>query len=192
MDTEESKKVAELREQLSKALDLLEEEKKANKRLKNNDFVQVQRREMRALAALGAKSPLALDLLMVMAQSMNRQNAVMLSFKAMQHIMGKSRPTIDRAIRLLRDDRWLQVVKVGTANAYVLNECVFWTDTKDKRPMATFSAQVITTLEEQDKDLRQNREVKLNRVPQLTTAGERVVLNDEVLPPPDQQDLELN
>ncbi|MFX3943901.1 hypothetical protein ACJBXQ_11380, partial [Streptococcus suis] len=79
-----------------------------------------------------------LDLLMVLAQSMDKQNAVMISFKAMQQILGKSRPTLDRAVRLLREDNWIQVVKVGTANAYVLNSAVFWTDRGDKRHMASF------------------------------------------------------
>ncbi|MFM9587306.1 hypothetical protein, partial [Streptomyces caniscabiei] len=91
------------------------------------------RAELRAIADLGAKSALALDLLMVLAQSMDKQNAVMISFKAMQQILGKSRPTLDRAVRLLREDNWIQVVKVGTANAYVLNSAVFWTDRGDKR-----------------------------------------------------------
>ncbi|MES9155192.1 hypothetical protein ABEP41_11995, partial [Cutibacterium acnes] len=68
------------------------------------DFVQVSRAELRAIADLGAKSALALDLLMVLAQSMDKQNAVMISFKAMQQILGKSRPTLDRAVRLLRED----------------------------------------------------------------------------------------
>ncbi|WP_439847227.1 hypothetical protein, partial [Enterococcus faecium] len=124
----EQEEISRLRRQLAQMSDLLDAEKAAQRLPKNMDFVQVSRAELRAIADLGAKSALALDLLMVLAQSMDKQNAVMISFKAMQQILGKSRPTLDRAVRLLREDNWIQVVKVGTANAYVLNSAVFWTD----------------------------------------------------------------
>lgn len=171
--------------------DLLDAEKAAQRLPKNMDFVQVSRAELRAIADLGAKSSLALDLLMVLAQSMDKQNAVMISFKAMEQILGKSRPTLDRAVRLLREDKWIQVVKVGTANAYILNSAVFWTDRGDKRHMASFGAQIVTTLDEQDKDLRANPNVKLKRVPTLVSKEERIVIGTDKLPPPDQQDLDL-
>ncbi|MGX8249298.1 hypothetical protein ACWS7J_28240, partial [Escherichia coli] len=102
---------------------------------------------------------------MILAQTMDKQNAVMISFKAMQEILGKSRPTLDRAVRLLKDDNWIQVVKVGTANAYILNTAVFWTDRGDRRSMTSFNARVVTTLEEQEIDLRNNPDVKLRRTP---------------------------
>lgn len=188
----EQEEISRLRRQLAQMSDLLDAEKAAQRLPKNMDFIQVSRAELRAIADLGAKSALALDLLMVLAQSMDKQNAVMISFKAMQQILGKSRPTLDRAVRLLREDNWIQVVKVGTANAYVLNSAVFWTDRGDKRHMASFGAQIVTTLDEQEKDLRANPHVKLKRVPTLVGKDERVVVGTDELPPPDQQDLDLN
>ena len=185
--------VTRLRQQLSQMSDLLDAEKAKNRLPKNLDFVQISRSEMRAIADLGTKNPLALDLLMIFAQSMNKQNAVMISFRAMKQLTGKSRATLDRAIRVLKQNNWIQVVKVGQANAYVLNSAVFWSDRGDKRSMASFSAQVVTTFEEQEKDIRQCPDVSLKRVPSLEPkAQERVLLNDEELPPPDQGDLDLN
>lgn len=192
MSDTEQEEISRLKRQLAQMSDLLDAEKAAQRLPKNMDFVQVSRAELRAIAELGAKSALALDLLMVLAQSMDKQNAVMISFKAMQQILGKSRPTLDRAVRLLREDNWIQVVKVGTANAYILNSSVFWTDRGDKRHMASFKAQIVTTLDEQDKDFRANPNVQLKRVPSLVPKGERVILGNEDLPPPDQLDLDLN
>ena len=154
MDASSTEEITRLRQQLSQMSDLLDAEKAAKRLPKNMDFVQVSRADMRAIAELGAKNSIALKLLMTFAQTMDRQNAVMISFKAMEEIMGKSRPTLDRAIRLLKEDNWLQVVKVGTANAYVLNSAVFWTDSNDKRSMTNFTARIVTTLNEQDMDLR--------------------------------------
>lgn len=191
MSGKEQEEISRLRRQLAQMSDLLDAEKAAQRLPKNMDFVQVSRAELRAIADLGAKSSLALDLLMVLAQSMDKQNAVMISFKAMEQILGKSRPTLDRAVRLLREDKWIQVVKVGTANAYILNSAVFWTDRGDKRHMASFGAQIVTTLDEQDKDLRANPNVKLKRVPTLVSKEGRIVIGTDKLPPPDQQDLDL-
>lgn len=192
MDASSTEEITRLRQQLSQMSDLLDAEKAAKRLPKNMDFVQVSRADMRAIAELGAKNSIALKLLMTFAQTMDRQNAVMISFKAMEEIMGKSRPTLDRAIRLLKEDNWLQVVKVGTANAYVLNSAVFWTDSNDKRSMTNFTARIVTTLNEQDMDLRKNRNVRLKRTPIIVPNGERVILDTEPLPPPDQQDLDLN
>lgn len=181
-----------LRKQLSLMSDLLDAEKAVKRLPKNMDFVQVSRADLRAIADLGAKSSLALDLLMILAQTMDKQNAVMISFKAMQGILGKSRPTLDRAVRLLKDDKWIQVVKVGTANAYILNNAVFWTDRGDKRAMTGFNARVVTTLAEQEMDLRSNPDVKLRRTPALVGRDERLLVGTDDLPPPDQQDLDLD
>lgn len=188
----QEEEIQRLRQQVIKMSDLLEAERITQRLPKNMDFVQVSRAELRAIGELGAKSALALDLLMVLAQSMDKQNAVMISFKAMELILGKSRPTLDRAVRILKEDQWVQVVKVGTANAYILNSAVFWTDKGNNRYLSDFSAKVITTLGEQDKDLRANPKVKLKRVPTIVSKTERLVLGNDKLPPPDQTDLDLN
>lgn len=192
MANTEQDEISRLRRQLSQMSDLLDAEKIAQRIPKNMDFIQVSRAELRAIAELGAKSSLALDLLMVLAQSMNKQNAVMFSFKAMEQVLGKSRPTLDRAVRLLREDQWIQVIKVGSSNAYVLNSAVFWTDRGDKRHYASFGAQIVTTLDEQDRDLRDNPKVQLKRVPIIAAKEERMTLGTDELPPPDQKDLDLS
>lgn len=191
-DDEKDIEISRLRRNLVRMQEILDAERVERRRPKNMDYVQLQRSELRAISDLGKKNSLALDLLMVFAQSMDKQNAVMISFKAMEQILKKSRPSLDRAIRVLKEDNWVQVVKVGTANAYVINAAVFWTDYGDKKELAEFKVKVITTLEEQDKDLRKNPCVKLKKVP-VISQDERVVIDtNEELPPPDQSDLDLN
>ena len=178
------------RERLNQALGLLDHERAIKRLPKNMDFVQVSRSEMRAIAELGGRSKLALEVLMMFAQVMDKENAVMMSYETMASLTGKSARQLSRAISLLKNDNWISVVKIGTANAYVLNNAVFWTDKGDKK-YATFSAKIVTTLGEQEKDLRCSPDVKLRRVPSLQ-ANERALLDDEKLPPPDQSDLDLN
>ena len=50
-----------------------------------------------------------------------------------------SRPTVGRAIKLLKDDQWIDTVKIGNANAYCVNERVFWQAGRNQRKYAIFS-----------------------------------------------------
>jgi hypothetical protein len=190
MDT--NQEISKLRQQVAQLTDLLDADRATQKLTKNMDFVQVSRSEMRAIAELGAKSPLALDLLMILTQAMDKQNAVMMSYETMEGISGKSRRQLSRAVNILKYDNWIQIIKIGTANAYVLNTAVFWTDKGNKRHLGTFTAKVVTTLEEQNKDLRNSPNVKLKKVPVLVGKDERLILGNENLSPPDQKDIDLN
>jgi predicted nucleotide-binding protein (sugar kinase/HSP70/actin superfamily) len=187
-----NEEVSRLRQQVSKMSDLLDAERATKRLPKNMDFVQVSRSEMRSIAELGGKSPLALDLLMIFTQAMDKQNAVMMSYETMECISKKSRRQLSRAVNILKNDNWIQVIKIGTANAYVLNTAVFWTDKGNKRHLGSFTAKVITTLEEQEKDLRVSPNVKLKRIPLLAGKDERLILGSDELSPPDQKDIDLN
>lgn len=185
---------------LQEELRLLKEEKHQLKvqqaKNSNRDFVQLSRAEMRKISELstGKSGKAALNLLMLFAQSMNKQNAVMISFNMLESITKQSRATIDRAIKRLKKDNWIQVIKVGNANVYVLNSSVFWTDKAEKR-YATFSAQIITSFDEQDVDIRKNPDLKLRTVPAFfgepELLGNGISLGNDELPPPDQQDADL-
>lgn len=144
---------------------------------KNHDFVQVKKSDLILLTELAGTSLIAHKMLMMLVQTMNKENVVIFSQKAMQQELDVSRPTIDRAIKLLKNDLWVQVIKIGSVNAYVMNSSVFWTGRRDKK-LGVFSAQVVTTLAEQDRDLREKPSVKLKRFP-LVIAPERPVILDD-------------
>ena len=170
---EQTEEISKLRKQLSQAVDLLEAEKAKKRLTKNLDFVQVERSELRCIAELGQKSSLALDILMMLVQSMNKENAVMMSYETMAALTGKKDRTLRRAIKILKEGKWIQVIKIGTANAYVVNNAVFWTDRGDKK-YTSFSAQIITTFDEQDKDVRSNPNIKLKRVPSVESEKDKI------------------
>jgi hypothetical protein len=172
-------KITKLRNDLSKVHDILEEERNQKKLPKNFDFIQVQRSEIRNISDLAKRSTHALDMLMLFAQTMDTANAVMISYKAMQDLLSISRSTATRAINVLVDDKWIQVVKVGASNAYILNSSVFWTDRGDKK-YGTFQAKIVTTFDEQDKDLRANSKVKLKRTPQIIVHPEKISIIEDV------------
>ena len=168
--SEEEKLKQELtkaRELNSRLVDKLKEHEAEERTKKNQNFVQLYKQELLELRALTAKDPTAMGLLLMLVEKMNKQNAVVMSQKTMMKITGKSQPTITRAIRTLKDSQFIQVVKIGTANAYVINSKVFWqSGVNGKYP--TFNATVVASGDEQEKNYIENWEgVKLKHVPLL-------------------------
>ena len=103
--------------------------------------------QMRKLAR---KSPIAHEILYYLVEHMGRTtNAVVCSYTTLCEITGVSRPTVGRAIKLLKDDQWIDTVKIGNANAYCVNERVFWQAGRNQRKYAIFSATVIASATDQ-------------------------------------------
>jgi len=159
---------------------------------KNLNFVQFDRRVMRAHRELIRKSPLAAEILSFLTESMDRTNCLVCSYKVLQEITGYSRPAVARAIKVLKDDLWIQAIKIGNANAYLVNSAAFWTTSATGKSYSQFHATIIAAASEQEQTVQQLHNVKLKRVPVFDMKNERVFLSPDELPPPDQQDLELN
>lgn len=133
---------------------------------KNYNFLQVEIKTLKEFRRLSDQSPKALKLLFTLAEKMNRMNAIMASNATLAQIAGMSIPTVTRAIKLLKDERWIQVIRVGTANAYVINSTVFWKSTGDLKH-ASFHAQIIATESEQVEPIENWEGVTLKHFPFL-------------------------
>lgn len=151
------------------------------------DFLQVTRGYLRDMRELSRRSPVAHQILWLLAERMNRTNAVVMSQKTMGQILGYSRATLSRAIALLKEENWIQVVLSGTSNAYVLNSKVLWRDHGGKR-YASFFAEVVVSEDEQSHPVEDWDNVELRQLP-VIRANEEPLATDEDLPPPDQRDL---
>ena len=64
---------------------------------------------------------------------MDNRNALACSYAVFEDYFGKSRSTVYRAVKLLEENGFLNVLKMGTSNVYVVNEDLAWTDGNDKR-----------------------------------------------------------
>ncbi|GJH39035.1 helix-turn-helix domain-containing protein [Paraburkholderia hospita] len=115
----------------------------------NSGFIQVSRKYLDELDALGRQSPTARSLLTTLVKAMDRKNAVVISQGLLAKRLNVSAPTVKRAVALLREQKWIGVKKVGTANVYMVNSAVFWTSRAEGK-YATFSAQVVLDYDEQD------------------------------------------
>ena len=136
---------------------------------------------------------MAHEILYYLVEHMGRTtNAVVCSRNVLAEVTGCSIATVGRAIRVLKDDNWIDTVKIGNASAYCVNERAFWQAGRNQRQYAVFSATVIAAASEQDSDFREKAKQKLTYIPIIEDDDRMLINSDESLPPPDQTDLELN
>lgn len=158
----------------------------------NFDFVQVSRSYLKDWRQLTKKNPLASEILMYFIEHMAKTtNAVVCSYDTLCDITGVSRRTVARAISVLKADSWIDAVKIGNATAYAINARAFWQTSRNMKKYAIFQATVIAGESEQDKEYLENAKKPIRHIPIIGDIG-RVVHNGEKLPPPDQQDLDLD
>ncbi|ECI2830453.1 hypothetical protein AHV84_24390, partial [Salmonella enterica subsp. enterica serovar Senftenberg] len=184
--------LSQTRALLSHTVDTLQEERRLAAATKNRvtgGYYMMSRAAEKNLRALQAANPTAALVFSVIRENMQiGTNAVAISNTAFCKIIGKSRATVTRAIKHLAEHNYVQIVKVGTTNTYVVNEQVAFAGSAGQRK-AVFSATVVAHEVEQDEGWDQVK--KLKAVP-VIYEDERAIMNDEELPPPDQTDLDLN
>lgn len=162
----ELKTVRALNENLTNQLDKKDKE---NNNKRNHNFVQVYRDQLLQLRKLTHKNKTALSVLLLLVEKMNKQNSLIIYQNTMIKILGKSRQTISKSINILKNEKFIDIVKVGSANAYIINANVFWQHSqimKDKT--AIFTATVFAVGAEQEEKYFENWEgVKLKSLPVL-------------------------
>jgi len=136
----------------------------------HGNWVQTERAAHEAWAALIAKAPKAAQLMHILTSRMGEQNAVVVSQKTLRTLMKCSRPTVQRALEVLRQDRWIEVRQIGdngTVNAYIINDRVAWTGKRDHIRYSLFTATVVLSEEDQPDKADLERQEPLRRVPSL-------------------------
>lgn len=140
---------------------------------KPGQWVQTERKAHEAWANLIARKPRAAELLHHLVAQMGHQNAVVVPQKVLAQLMGRSLDTVQRAVRDLVAEKWIQVVKLngpGTVAAYVVNDRVAWGQPRDQLRLSVFSATVVADFADQDAAALEHSD--LRRIPTLYP-GER-------------------
>lgn len=151
----------------------LEKEDEAKKKAEENakkspykDFVQVNKDYYKAEDWLMAKSPVAYRIFRFLVNGMDGYNAVVCSYQVLQETFNISQVTVARAIKILKDKKYVDVHKSGTSNVYSINKNIVWNSWGTNYKYAKFGANIIISENEQSlksktKTVKQ-REIKLN------------------------------
>lgn len=115
----------------------------------NTDFIMLFRTGMDAVTELAKCDGKAFALLSLIMRHMDRENALVASRDVLAELLEFSVPTVDRKIKVLKDKQFLDVVKSGTSNIYLVNSSIAWTTYGNKKQYSKFSATVLVGKSEQ-------------------------------------------
>lgn len=130
----------------------------------NAGFVQVSKMYIAEMKDLARHAPAAHNVLWTLIQEMNKQNSIMISVPSIAKLTGMSTATVKRGIALLREQQWMEVLKVGTSNVYRVNASVVWQDRADGK-WAAFDTRVVANWDEQDEITKANPQVRTRHIP---------------------------
>jgi Firmicute plasmid replication protein (RepL) len=151
-------------------------------------WLQFEKKAMKELQDLAMRSPPAMGTLMYMVNRMSRSNALVVSQQAIATELKCSRVTVNGAIKFLTAHNFIQVIKAGGSTVYVVNSRVAWQGERGAR-YAAFGADVIALESEQTAPIDDLPPLK--GVPKLHE-GERLMVGNERIDPPDQGQLDLS
>jgi hypothetical protein len=155
-------------------------------------WLQVEKKAHRAMALFGAKNGTALAVLHLLTARLNRgTNAVIMSHEAIASALSITSRTAKDSTKKLEAAKFIQVLKSGTSNVYVINSRVAWQGVRGMRH-AAFNAELVVVEQEQVRSVDEMIEESkhLEHVP-ILDLDERLIFGNENLPPPDQQEMDL-
>lgn len=146
-----------------------------NARLRRNvddpEIVRMSKIYMDETIDLAKQNASAFKILMLMVSKMTKVNSLMISNESLEKLTGSSNSTIKRAVRHLREEGWIDVVKAGSSNIYRINSNIFWHETADGK-WAEFPTHVVSSFDEQD-------DITRKRVPGRFTRQIPLVIDDD-------------
>ena len=112
---------------------------------------------------LMAQSPIAYRIFKFLINNMDSYNAVMCSQAVLQETFDVSRTTIARAIKLLKDKKYIDVYKSGTSNIYAVNKEIAWNSWGNNYKHGKFGANIILSESEQDETIKSQIKSQLHK-----------------------------
>lgn len=149
-------------------------------------WLQTERAAHEAWAKLISEAPKAAQLMHLLVARIGENNAVVISQKNLIRLMGASRPTVQRAVKKLKDDLWIEVRQIGdrgTTNAYVINDRVAWLGRRDGIRYSLFSAAVLISDDEQPDAAELDQQQPLRKIPSIGRGEQQLPTGPGLEPP---------
>lgn len=129
-------------------------EEEARRREKNSPFgrwTQYNNEHTKEMMWLALKHPKAHAILLFLVDQMDNYNAVICSMQVLQEVLGIGRTTASNAIKVLKENGFIAVLKSGTSNVYAINDSVYWKSWSNRKQYSKFPANIVLALSEQEK-----------------------------------------
>ncbi len=172
----DEEKAERLRKQQEAEKKAVEDAKKSPYR----QFLQVNQENYKAEDWLMKTSPAAYRLFRFITQNMDNYNALMCSYRVFEESLGYKQSTIFRAVKLLKEKKFIQTVKSGTNNVYFVNKELYWHSYGTNYARAEFGAKIIVSASEQEPEEQEKIKLKAKRYKSLEAEETTIVVSDEV------------
>lgn len=153
-------------------------------------WVQVPRASMEAMAQLMGESASAAKLLVQITARIGEHNAFVASNQALSDMTSLSLATIKRGLKILQDRKWINILRLGptgTVRVIIVNDRVAWFGPREGLRHSLFSAAILVSEAEQDTaELLANG--RLHELPAIYR-GEMQLPTGDGLPPPSEPSL---
>lgn len=116
-------------------------------------WVQTERAGHEAWAQLIHDAPRAAQLLHVLVANMDETGGLVASHATLAKLTNVSVATTKRALAVLTEKCWVQAIRIGGDRggclAYIVNSRIAWASSRENLKLASFSARVIVSSEDQ-------------------------------------------
>ena len=163
---------AELNEKLALALNEIDQLAQRKKDFNHVDggYYMMSRKAEKYLRELQNANPTASLVFSVLREQMKiGTNAIAISNLALSKILNKSTRTIARAVKYLSDNQYVQIIKTGNMNTYIVNEQIAFSGSFGQR-QAVFSATIFAHECEQEEGWDKVKKIK--NIPLIYSDGE--------------------
>lgn len=137
-------------EELQKKEEQEKKEEQKQKKSPYKDFIQMNNAYYKAEDWLMKTSPIGYRILRFLISHMNNYNAVICSYAVLEEYFDISKPTVTRAIKLLKEHNFIDTAKTGTSNVYFINKELVWKSWGTNHKYAEFGAKIIISESEQE------------------------------------------
>lgn len=137
-------------EERKKELEREEEQqlKKQEKEKKNTNFVMIYREHMPEIRWLMKQSRYASNIFNFILEHMDYNNTLMCSYQVFMDYFEISKPTVTRAIKLLKENGFVDILKSGTSNVYIVNQEIAWTSWDNQKKYCKFNGNILISAKE--------------------------------------------
>jgi len=112
---------------------------------KNYNFIQLYKDHMPELRWLMSNHGFANNLLFFILEHMDNRNALACSYTVFEDYFEKSRSTIYRSLKVLEENGFIDVLKMGTSNVYLVNENLAWTDKNTSKKYSKYDGKILVS-----------------------------------------------
>lgn len=124
------------------------DQKKQEEEQKNTNFIQLYRENMAEMRWLMSNHQFASSLLFFILEHMDNRNALACSYSVFEDYFGKHKTTIYRNLKILEENGFIDILKMGTSNVYLVNQDLAWTDYNSSKKFAKYDGKILVSKKE--------------------------------------------